>query len=180
MRRELAWLGWALAAPAASAFPSPAAANVLPGQPVPGLCRARPARRYDRFDAPRARGPLSLRRRADALGPGDYWIRSAALPVGIGAGEALDPRFARIGGEEFATVADAARAVAAAQVLDTVRAERMPLAVAVTASVESCAGPLAHEADWKALYRRADQALFAAKAAGRDRARDAGTIAAAA
>ena len=43
----------------------------------------------------------------------------------------------------------------------------------VTASIGACTGPLTREADWKAMYRRADRALFDAKAAGRDRARDA-------
>ena len=56
----------------------------------------------------------------------------------------------------------------------------MPFDVAVTASVGACTGPLERETDWKLLYRRADQALFAAKAAGRDRARDAGVVLAAA
>lgn len=87
---------------------------------------------------------------------------------------------ARIGGEEFAIVTDAAAAVPPALLLQSLRAERMPFDVSVTASVGGCTGPLARENDWKAMYRRADQALFAAKAAGRDRARDGGRIAVAA
>jgi PleD family two-component response regulator len=47
----------------------------------------------------------------------------------------------------------------------------MPCDLTVTASIGTCAGTLASELDWKALYRCADQALFQAKAAGRDRAR---------
>ena len=91
-----------------------------------------------------------------------------------------DALVARIGGEEFAILSDAAHAVPADTVLDALRGQRMPFDVAVTASVGLCTGPLLREVDWKALYRCADQALFAAKAAGRDRARDAGTIARAA
>ena len=37
-------------------------------------------------------------------------------------------------------------------------------------------GPLAREIDWKTLYRRADQALFDAKDAGRDRVRRAEAV----
>ena len=87
---------------------------------------------------------------------------------------------ARIGGEEFAIVTPAAHAVPPTRVLDGLRGQRMPFDIAVTASVGLCTGPLARETDWKAMYARADQALFAAKAAGRDRARDAGRILAAA
>ena len=91
-----------------------------------------------------------------------------------------DALVARIGGEEFAIVGDAGRPVAADAVLDALRRERMPFDITVTASIGLCTGPLQREVDWKALYRCADQALFAAKAAGRDRARDAGVIARAA
>ncbi len=87
---------------------------------------------------------------------------------------------ARIGGEEFAAVCDTADAVSPASVLDRLRAERMPFDVRVTSSIGACTGPLTREVDWKTLYRQADRALFAAKAAGRDRARDAGQLAAAA
>ena len=83
---------------------------------------------------------------------------------------------ARIGGEEFAILGDATGGVSADAVLEALRRQRMPFDVAVTASVGVCTGPLARETDWKTLYRRADQALFAAKAAGRDRARDAGSV----
>jgi PleD family two-component response regulator len=38
-------------------------------------------------------------------------------------------------------------------------------------SLGTCVGPLDTEAHWNAMYRAADQALFAAKAAGRDRVR---------
>ncbi len=45
----------------------------------------------------------------------------------------------------------------------------MPFDLRVTTSIGVCHGPIASEADWKKLYRFADQALFQAKAAGRDR-----------
>ncbi len=86
---------------------------------------------------------------------------------------------ARIGGEEFAIVVPAADALRPGAVLERLRAERMPFDVAVTASIGTCTGPLARETDWKLLYRQADRALFAAKAAGRDRARDAAQLLAA-
>ena len=55
--------------------------------------------------------------------------------------------------------------------LAAVRSARMPYDLTVTVSVGSSTGTLSGESDWAALYRMADQALFAAKAAGRDRAR---------
>lgn len=85
---------------------------------------------------------------------------------------------ARMGGEEFACLCDASSAVSPESLLDRLRAERMPFDVTVTSSIGVCSGPLEREPDWKALYRRADQALFAAKAAGRDRVRDAAQLAA--
>ena len=84
-----------------------------------------------------------------------------------------DALIARLGGEEFAIIAPAASTLSASAVLDRVRAERMPFDLSVTASIGTCTGPLTREIDWKALYRSADLALFEAKAAGRDRSRDA-------
>ena len=80
---------------------------------------------------------------------------------------------ARIGGEEFAVVATADAGLSPRDLLDSLRAVRMPYDIAVTTSIGTCTGPLGRETDWKALYRRADRALYAAKAAGRDRVRDA-------
>ena len=87
----------------------------------------------------------------------------AAVPAGV--------LVARMGGEEFALLAPATLALDPADVLNDVRAAQMPYDVAVTISIGVCTGPLERETDWKAMYRDADRALFAAKAAGRDRAR---------
>lgn len=84
-----------------------------------------------------------------------------------------DALVARLGGEEFAIIAPASAGLSASAVLDRLRAERMPFDLSVTASIGTCTGPLTREVDWKELYRRADRALFEAKSAGRDRARDA-------
>ena len=78
---------------------------------------------------------------------------------------------ARMGGEEFAMVCPTDRAVPPDAVLARLRGARMPFDLTVTSSIGVCNGPLATERDWKAMYRRADQALFDAKQAGRDRAR---------
>ncbi|MBI0475416.1 diguanylate cyclase [Sphingomonas sp. MA1305] len=83
---------------------------------------------------------------------------------------------ARVGGEEFALIVPAGVPFDAEGVLDRLRAERMPFDMTVTASVGTCVGPLLREIDWKALYRCADRALFEAKAAGRDRVRDAAPL----
>jgi len=84
---------------------------------------------------------------------------------------------ARMGGEEFAILCPADRAVTPDAVLAKLRSARMPFDLTVTASIGACTGPLVTEADWKKMYRRADRALFDAKQAGRDRARFAPPIA---
>ena len=78
---------------------------------------------------------------------------------------------ARLGGEEFALVADAANPIDPLALLSRLRATRMPFDYAVTASIGACMGPLKTDLDWKRLYQSADRALFDAKAGGRDRAR---------
>jgi diguanylate cyclase (GGDEF)-like protein len=108
---------------------------------------------------------------------GDEVLRLVARVLRAQAGE--DALVARIGGEEFAILADATRAADPQDLLDALRTARMPYDVAVTASIGSCTGPMLRETDWKRLYRCADRALYAAKTAGRDRARDATAQAAA-
>ncbi|MET4895700.1 diguanylate cyclase [Sphingomonadaceae bacterium jetA1] len=81
-----------------------------------------------------------------------------------------DMLIARIGGEEFALLADADRAIDAEALLARLRRARYPSGLAITASLGLCTGPMDDEADWHRLYREADQALFAAKDGGRDRA----------
>ena len=104
---------------------------------------------------------------------GDEVLRvfARALRAAVPA-EALVSRF---GGEEFAIVVDADADLAAGDILDRLRAERMPFDLRVTASIGTCVGPLERESDWKSLYRCADRALFDAKASGRDRTRAAPT-----
>ncbi|SEM82219.1 diguanylate cyclase (GGDEF) domain-containing protein [Sphingomonas gellani] len=83
---------------------------------------------------------------------------------------------ARLGGEEFAIVGLPGRTCDPERLLDALRVARMPFDLTVTASIGHCTGPLLREADWKLLYRDADRALYAAKEAGRDRARAATTL----
>ena len=109
---------------------------------------------------------------------GDEVLRVVArmLRQGVPAGALV----ARLGGEEFAILTPLAMPVSAAAILDGLRAAAMPFDLTVTASIGACVGPLRREADWKELYRRADLALFEAKAAGRDRIRNAQPLACAA
>ncbi len=105
---------------------------------------------------------------------GDDVLRSfaRALAAAVPAGALV----ARIGGEEFAVIADADAGMAPNGILHALRSARMPYDMRVTTSIGTCTGPLLRETDWKLLYRQADRALYAAKAAGRDRARDAATL----
>ncbi|MBW6522044.1 diguanylate cyclase [Sphingomonas sp. RHCKR47] len=107
----------------------------------------------------------------DALGHdlGDEVLRRVARA--LRAAMPRDALVARIGGEEFAVLAPADTDGLPDAVLAAVRSARMPYDLTVTVSVGSSTGTLSGESDWAALYRMADQALFAAKAAGRDRAR---------
>lgn len=105
---------------------------------------------------------------------GDEVLRVFARVLRQAAPGAL---IARMGGEEFAILCPADRAITPDVVLAKLRSARMPFDLTVTASIGACAGPLATEADWKAMYRRADRALFDAKQGGRDRARFAPPIA---
>ncbi|WP_343526478.1 diguanylate cyclase [Sphingomonas sp.] len=106
----------------------------------------------------------------DTLGHdvGDEVLRLFAIALTDTLGP--DMLIARIGGEEFALLSDAARAPDAEQLLARLREGAYPSGWRVTASLGLCTGPVRDEADWSNLYREADQALFAAKNAGRDRA----------
>ncbi len=99
---------------------------------------------------------------------GDEVLRVFARVLRQSAPGAL---IARMGGEEFAILSAADQAVTPEAVLARLRSARMPFDLTVTASIGACTGPLNTEAEWKAMYRRADRALFDAKQAGRDRAR---------
>jgi diguanylate cyclase (GGDEF)-like protein len=99
---------------------------------------------------------------------GDEVLRVFARTLRQAAPGAL---IARMGGEEFAVLSPADRAVTPDTVLARLRSARMPFDLTVTASIGACTGPLTTESDWKAMYRCADRALFDAKQAGRDRAR---------
>ncbi|MDJ0278639.1 diguanylate cyclase [Sphingomonas sp. 2R-10] len=77
---------------------------------------------------------------------------------------------ARMGGEEFALLGEEDAMPDPELMLASVRGERLPFDLRITSSIGICHGPLADENDWKRLYRLADQALFQAKTAGRDRA----------
>ena len=80
---------------------------------------------------------------------------------------------ARVGGEEFAVLVPDTYVLLPDVLLAAIRAARMPFDLRVTASLGSSTGVVATEADWSRLYRDADAALYAAKNAGRDRARHA-------
>jgi diguanylate cyclase (GGDEF)-like protein len=99
---------------------------------------------------------------------GDEVLRVFARVLRQAAPGAL---IARMGGEEFAILSPADRAITPDAVLAKLRSARMPFDLIVTASIGACTGPLVTEAVWKAMYRRADRALFEAKEGGRDRAR---------
>lgn len=126
-----------------------------------------------------ARGPQLLvladvdhfKRVNDTLGHdlGDEVLRRIAEALrGAAPAAAL---VARVGGEEFAVLAPADTPDLPDTILRAVRAARMPFDLTITVSVGAHAGALASEGDWAAMYRVADQALYAAKTAGRDRAR---------
>lgn len=77
---------------------------------------------------------------------------------------------ARVGGEEFALMGstDDLSAISGLHLLTTLRSAEMPHGMKVTASIGMATGPLKNDGDWKSLYSMADQALYKAKAEGRD------------
>lgn len=100
---------------------------------------------------------------------GDEVLRTVARMLRMVAPETA--LIARLGGEEFALLCNADQPVDPDTILARLRATRMPYDLRVTASIGSAHGAMTDERDWKSLYRAADQALFDAKSAGRDRAR---------
>ncbi|MEY2928350.1 MAG: hypothetical protein RL367_2827, partial [Pseudomonadota bacterium] len=80
---------------------------------------------------------------------------------------------ARIGGEEFAIILPATvlavQHATAGDLLGAIRMAAMPEGLRVTASIGLADGTLENEEAWTSLYRRADTALYRAKADGRDR-----------
>ncbi|WP_320453332.1 diguanylate cyclase [Sphingomonas sp. CFBP8993] len=105
----------------------------------------------------------------DTLGHdgGDEVLRIFARTLGEAVGP--DILIARVGGEEFALLADAERAPDPETLLAHLRAATYPSGLKVTASLGLCTGPMLDEADWRNLYRETDQALYTAKKSGRDR-----------
>jgi len=105
----------------------------------------------------------------DAFGhdAGDQVLQAVAVVLrGWAPGEAL---VARLGGEEFAIAVPGGGGLPdVAALLDRVRQQPMTAARPVTVSVGVARAVVAGEADWRALYRAADAALYAAKRGGRD------------
>lgn len=82
----------------------------------------------------------------------------------------------RLGGEEFALIGTASElspAMALALLAD-VRNTSFGNGIKITVSIGMAQGPVSNETDWLELYRQADMALYAAKAAGRNRMVDGG------
>jgi len=101
---------------------------------------------------------------------GDEVLRAFAEVLAIRAD--LRASVARLGGEEFAlvgTVDELHEALALGILADT-RARAMYGEVRITVSVGMAEGMVRSEDEWRELYRRADAALYQAKAEGRNRA----------
>ena len=100
---------------------------------------------------------------------GDKVLRAIAEIVASNAGS--NGHAARIGGEEFALIGpagDLSEATALA-LLAQIRAYQPRYAAQITASIGIAEGLIQHDGCWADVYRRADEALYAAKSAGRNR-----------
>jgi diguanylate cyclase (GGDEF)-like protein len=140
-----------------------------------GAFLERLARALDTASADR---PISLlvvdidyfKRINDELGHlgGDELLRGVAMRLRDQA--RWDARIGRIGGEEFGLflTGDAALALPHAEsIREAIKSEPFPSGVAATVSIGIATA--AHQTDATAILRRADEALYAAKAGGRDR-----------
>ncbi len=83
-------------------------------------------------------------------------------------------KLARMGGEEFALIGRAKEMPAelSDSILENIRTAEMPHGEPLTASIGMACAALDRPGHWEELYSKADRALYAAKAAGRDRALD--------
>jgi diguanylate cyclase (GGDEF)-like protein len=100
---------------------------------------------------------------------GDLVLREVAERLAIRA--EIMGSVARLGGEEFAilgAVDDLPEGLALG-ILADLRAAAMPHGQQVTVSIGLAEGMVTTEDDWRALYRSADAALYAAKRGGRNR-----------
>jgi diguanylate cyclase (GGDEF)-like protein len=75
----------------------------------------------------------------------------------------------RLGGEEFAVAAALTDAATARALVSAFRATPMPEGIRLTVSAGTASGPCRDDVSWRHLYRRADAALYRAKANGRNR-----------
>lgn len=112
-------------------------------------------------------------------GMGDRLLVSVAQT--ISAGVRADDILARIGGEEFAVLLPNADAATAAIVAERVRAAVAQLQVAGNDGAISCTVSIGHAAlgpgqSWEGLVKAADDALYRAKRAGRNRVEAAADI----
>lgn len=108
---------------------------------------------------------------------GDHVLRDLARVLGRRVGRC--GHVARLGGEEFAVIGAASHlspALALALLAD-MRQHRFTRGIKVTVSIGMAQGVIRSgmqgQADWSALYRRADLALYEAKTSGRNRVVDA-------
>lgn len=98
---------------------------------------------------------------------GDRVLREAGnLLEGIAPPGAI---VGRLGGEEFAVVVQyAERDDTAGMLLRAFRSTPMTDGIRITVSIGSAIGVIGDDRSWRQIYRRADEALYRAKKAGRD------------